>query len=123
MRKKRQFQETRRVQPSAAHIWFKNTLAAACVWTQNIQKLFINHTYFIVLYGVHKLTMVKACSSDSYPYVDLVHICNMHTSGQPDMYTLRPKGRGCTYQVDYECPCYKYHVTPSPTFTLWFSVR
>ena len=61
-------------------------------------------------------------------------IYNMDMSGIPDMYTLGPRavhpeargpqarGLRCTYQVDHECPCYKYYVTILPTFSLWFSV-
>ena len=39
-------------------------------------------------------------------------ICNMGTSGLPDMYTLRPAGPGCTYQVDHSNQCDMRYVTP-----------
>ena len=55
-------------------------------------------------------------------YLVLFGICNMGMSGLPDGCTLGPEGWGCTNQVDHECPCYKYYVTLSPTFPLWFSV-
>ena len=54
----------------------------------------------------------------TYIYIYTFSICNIGMSGLPDMYTPRYEGRGCTYQADHECLCYKYHVTPSPIFPL-----
>ena len=67
---------------------------------------------------IHEILCCHSCA---------VGICNMGTSGLPDMCTPGPEGRGpkgwgCTYQEDHECSCYKCYVTLSPTFPLWFSV-
>ena len=76
----------------------------------------------LVFNSNYTFKVLKLLRQGTYILINAFSIYNMGTSGLPDMYIPRPEGQGCTYQVDHECPFYKYYVTLLPTFPLWFTV-